>query len=302
MRLWIWRRLRMEVPDDWEMLQFAKSAETGACAFADRCRFRLEIDWKHVEAPPDIERLISDYEHKLLSEQVIEEAHRVRRNGWQGIEGSSKTGWTGRYGRYCAEIRSLLEIVLLWPGDRDRSLTEAVLDSVGIEEPRGGCQRWKAFGMDLLASEDLNLATCGVQPARTRMMFNDGRENGRGECFERLGMVEEWLRLPLEEWLAARAALLPGGVRTWAQERVRHRILWRSGNRQRSLFAALRGTADGYCASAWICPADGRLYSFTRLGSAAELERGPLPAGRLSCCGEIGLTEIRDEDAQRIHL
>ena len=61
MQTCIWRDLRIELPEDWEMLQFSLQRQAGRCAFADRYQFRLELGWRTAEAKPEIERMMSDY-------------------------------------------------------------------------------------------------------------------------------------------------------------------------------------------------------------------------------------------------
>ena len=85
MLLWVWRNFGIEVPEDWEMLQFSKKADAGNVAFADRYRFRLELSWRVLRAAPDLERMMSDYCAKLKLEDPEGVASRVKAAGWPGI-------------------------------------------------------------------------------------------------------------------------------------------------------------------------------------------------------------------------
>jgi len=283
MQLWVWRQLRIELPDDWEMLQYGRDAAAGRCAFADRHQFRLEMDWRTVAARPDVARTMGDYLAKLTADQTLADGRATRVGEWPGIVGRQGEQAVARFGRYLAPEQCVVELVFLWPEARDAALEGSVLASVGVEPERGGRRRWRAFGMDLAASADLPLRECVVQPAVARMAF--GRERGRREeTFQRLGMVDEWLRGSVGEWLASQAPR--DVVRSWPSARKAggHAIALLHGTRRPALLRASRP----YASAAWRCPRDGRLYRVATTGAARPDE--PLAGGRLGCCGELELT------------
>jgi len=317
MQLHVWRNFGIELPDEWEMLQFSRGVDTGRCAWADRYQFRLELDWRKVAGPLDFERMISDYRSKLRDDEHMSEVERTREAGWLGVRGRKGPVEQVRFARHFGEESCLVEIVLIWPESRDARLEKAILRSVRAEpEGPGGFRRWRAFGMDLLVSPGLALRDCSVEPASVRMTFADERSGWRGsrkeETFRRIGMVPEWLARadgkaesdrpdssasartgpgsPVAEWLSRSA---PGEVvaRLQSLTEVRGHLVermrgeWRAG-----ILSALVGRRRRYEAAAWICPADGRLY-FVSVASA--LPEGPeepdLVPGRLSCCAGLTL-------------
>ena len=316
MRLWVWRHFRIELPDDWEMLQFSRNIAEGRCAFADRHQFRLEMSWRVAERAPDLQRLMSDYLAKLRLEGALPDAAltpapplRERRGGWgertagpwRGIAGHQREVANSRFGRYFGAERCLIEIVFLWPASRDVELEAKILSSIAPEPERPDClRRWKAFGMDLLAPSDLSLRDCTVEPANVRMTFADARGT-RQETFQRLGMVPEWLKSTVRDWLT-RQKPAKANVRSQASVSMDGHQVETLGATER---AGVLRKEPQYEAAAWICPSDGRLYSVRSLAPGPDIRRracipargslapGPeipragmhaLPGRRLSCC------------------
>ena len=157
MLTWVWNNFEMSVPEEWEMLYFAKSPDFGRCGFADRYRYRLEFNWKKVPGEPDFERMMSDYDAKLRTDGVMTGIHRTRSGPWKGVEGRMDTTLTSRYGRYFPEEKSLIEIVFLWPEKKDSAVVKTILNSVGcVPVVREQFRRWKAFGMELLCDSTRN--------------------------------------------------------------------------------------------------------------------------------------------------
>jgi hypothetical protein len=175
-----------------------------------------------------------------------------------------------------------VELVLLWPEALDARLEAAVLGSITAErEWPGGLRRWRAFGMDLLASAGPALHECSAAPAAARMAFADER-TGRSETFQRLGMVSEWLGGTVREWLRRQK---PSGVERASESSAEvdgHKIETTAGVIKRGLpRRVLR-----YEAAAWLCPADGRLYCVSAAGHG-ETSVADLACKRLACCANM---------------
>ena len=288
MQTCIWRDLRIELPEDWEMLQFSLQRQAGRCAFADRYQFRLELGWRTAEAKPEIERMMSDYLAQMKADPDTADPTRIRVGSWQGIESRHRSVLTSRFSRHLAEAKCLVELVLLWPDARDGELEEQILASVAEEPARGGgLRRWKAFGMDLLVSAGLDLCDCRIEPARAAMVFSDVREQ-RTETCQRLGMVSEWLAGTPGEWLGGQ---LPKRSKVLSQDSVvvnGHVVEAIAGRAAVKHWGGLISRPSAYEAAAWLCPADGRLYHATRTGHGTSL--GTRLAGqRLSCCDQLEL-------------
>ncbi len=287
--LWIWRGLRFRVPSDWEMLQFSRNPDEGRCAFADRYMFRLELNWRKVDGPPDFRRMLDDYQAKLKDDEDISGVGRKQAEGWPGVEARIRGRQTTRFGRYLTTPSCLVELVFLWPDAEDGSLTRRVLGSFEAEAPRtDGRQRWRAFGMDMLASGGLPLAECKTAPGLAELCFGDEDSHVR-ERFARRGMVKEWLAGTVDEWVRHH-----GPKRNVLERPVRqehgHRVVELHGDERAPWLRGYFGRRRHEDVAGWICPEDGRLYSvrLERRGSADAFALDP-PAARLGCCAERGV-------------
>ena len=283
---WIWRNFGLSVPLDWEMLQFSRNPELGRCAFADRYQFRLELDWRVVPGPPDFDRMMSDY-LASLRERGMTDGARFKHRAWYGVGGELDGQATTRLGRWFPAERSVVELVFLWPRNKDAALMRQIADSVTEEPEHGGrFRRWRAFGMDLLAAKDLPLRSCTVEPANVGMTFADQKSRSV-ERFGRRGMVREWLKQTPEQWLRRWVDEDLRGIRTSVLDVRGHSVNLLAGE---LTVPGLRRRRANYDAAAWICPADGRFYSVSCTGPAYAAEAGAMVAGgRLSCCPALEL-------------
>lgn len=277
MQEWIWRDVRLEIPGDWEMLQFSREREKGRCAFADRRQFRLELSWRQVKGAPDFPRMMKDYKARLKSAGELQDAKTFTLSGWHGLAGLQKNVNVSRFGNYFDEDNLLVELVCLWPGNRDVSLEKDILQSCRYAAPENGFRKLKAFGLTGRIQEVYELSACQVQPAMVSMVFSGHRRPSQIRL-QRLGMVPQWLKQPLSDWLRAQA---PAEIRSLHIE---------TGNASGHQAAHARGEyipkgllirKGLYTASAWICPKDGRLYHAEHICRAGENIAGHL----LDCCG-----------------
>ncbi len=252
---WIWRQMAIRLPADWECLQFSSDPQAGRCAFADRRRYRLELNWRQFKAEPDFERMLEDYRGSL--ESSWDNIKSVTCRGWPGLTGVREHETVSRYGRYFSELGLVVEVVFIHEQRRDDELEARVLHTVNAVPPdSSGYQRWRAFGMELRVPKGFTLAECVVEPARVGMRFDGVRKPDRW-IFRRYGMVGSWLNVPVRDWLAQQA---DDFVRDARPETVTHgntaveRLhgIWRP----RGLLLP-RGV---YTAAAWKADGDGRLY------------------------------------------
>lgn len=289
MPLWIWRDLRIRLPTDWEMLQFSRDPARGRCAFADRYRFRLEMDWQTVPAAPDFPRMIKDYEGKLEREGRLSQNRRVAEGTWQGFVGRQGDQAVSRFGHYFSEPSCMVELVMFWPRERETELERRILEGCELHrEPNAAWRRWRAFGMDLRVPARLTLADCRVHTASAVMVFAGPRAPERW-TFHRLGMVREWCRRPLAEWLAGQLPPQVVNSRTAVCERQGHTVVSAEGRYVPPGLLHRRGIYD---TDAWICPRDGRLYrrECVRLHADVPAAEAALavPGPGLMCCGGKG--------------
>lgn len=278
---WIWRHFRLELPADWEMLQFSRNPEKGRCAFADRYRFRLEFSWHRVPGAPDFARMMSDYRTRLGSsgDDVTVEARPY--GVWQGLQVVQPGFSSTRFSRYFPESGCLVEMVFLWPDAPANELEHLVLDSLVAEpEDRDGRRRWRAFGLDARVPASFVLQDCQVQPARALFDFIGPRKPARW-IFRRFGLVPLWLHVSVKEWLQSQIPDRIRHGRTSSQDVSGHRLELVEGDFiPRGLLLA-RGPYD---AAAWICPRDGRLYHLERYHHRKAEPAAAPPPNVLACC------------------
>lgn len=252
---WIWRQIGVELPAEWECLQFARDPEAGRCAFADRHRYRFELNWRRSVGEPDFGRMMKDYEGALAKEW--EGIRKVKCRGWPGLTGNRGGEVVSRFGRWLAGVELLVEVVFIHPDRRDARLEAKVLQTVREVPPEAtGLQCWRAFGMEMRVPRTFELGECVVEPARVGMRF-DGPNGPDRWIFRRYGMVDSWLKTSVREWLASQAGELvrnvkakPGGGGAAQVERIEGE--WRP--------KGLLLRKGAYAAAAWREPEDGRLY------------------------------------------
>jgi hypothetical protein len=288
---WVWRQLRVELPDDWELLQFTRNRQTGRCAWADRYQFRFELNWREVPGAPDFERMLSDYRSRLEEDGLTDTA-RIQCSGWQGVSGvlpDQRT--TCRYGSHFAPLGCLVEAVFLWPRTRHLPTETAVLASLRPEPPSAaGHVRWQALGMELLTGSGGLLEECTADPAYAQFNFSFGRRRN-WERFSRRGMLPAWLRGPVPDW---QRRAVPRGFRTLEErqeDRHGHTIARLRAERRLPLLPDLIWGRRELRAAAWVCPRDGRLYQLCREGYGPIGAKGAAePPPALRCCADLEVT------------
>ncbi len=290
MQEWIWNQFGLQIPDDWEMLQFSKDPSKGNCAFADRQRFRLEMNWRCFDDWPDFERMIGDYQSKLTDEQGMSEFKNLSHGAWTGFHCLSEAGWTTRMGRFFEGTSKLIEMVFLWENDVVVSEVKEILSSFVLHLPKEGLQRWRAFGMDFLVDAEYVLSECRVQPALASMTFVDREQRPtRTDVFERYGLIEEWLKCDLSSWLVIKRPKRISDCSLNNKSHARHKLTLETGKSPALNFPKFNWKKNRYDGTAWICPEDNRLYHVSRVFPADETTRGGMNRVLLSCCDAMAL-------------
>lgn len=278
-----WQRFALATPGEWEMLQFARSAEAGRCSWADRYAFRLEMHWRLVQGPPDWERMFKDYTSRLVSQGEEMVTPHCQHGAWRGLATRQSGLLIQRYGCYVAPRQCLVEMVFLGMAPEDDEV-KSVLDSFQAEEIRNGCERWTAFGLDARVAAGRCLAECRIEPARAQMRFAAGDEE---EVYERLGLVAHWLAEPLAAWHRRRIPTFCDLACEREEEEAGHRIHILRGQRRRPGALGRWRSRLNYESLAWRCAADGRIYR----QAIASAEAREFAARRLACCAALGWRE-----------
>jgi len=210
---WIWNQIEVSLPEDWEMLQLARDRTRGRCGFADRYRYRFELNWSARPGQPDFDRMLTDYECKLVQEGRMTHTRQVQQCGFRGLIGQSPEGTVSRFGTWIASQQRLVEVVFLWHGDRSVPLEKDVMASLRpCPVHTNGLVRWRAFGLEVCVPDAFSLESCSSFPASTGYLFR-GRSPLETWVFRRHGLVDNWLRTDLTTWLKSQ---VPGDVRNLA--------------------------------------------------------------------------------------
>ncbi len=280
--LWIWRNLRMDVPDDWEMLQYSRDPRNGRIAFADRYQIRFEMRWREAPGKPDLDRMVADYLSKLQLDLEMAEVGKLKIGAWSGFQGTIKSLLTSRFLRYLPGESRVVEAILVWPQGREPSVERAILDSIDEQRKTEVHCRWRVFGMDLAAMKNLELKSVRFEPGLAELRFA-GASKTPIEEFSRRGMVKEWLGGTVREWLVGRVPLQMNVLTLENLSLSSHEIEVIEAEGPATGLARLQGKTNRFSAAAWICPDNKRLFFASRLALRGEKRDTPI-GDSLSCC------------------
>lgn len=272
---WAWRQIGLDLPGDWEMLQYSKNPAKGGSSFADRTGFRFQLVWSQVPGPPDTGRMLRDYRSRLECSEGLEQAKEERHRHWIAVSGIQEGRPVTRFGNYLEPLGRMLELVFLHRRERDEDLEQRVIQSCQALPERNDRIPWKACGLSFEVRSELPLDTILIAPARASFLFKDPKRFDQ-EKFERLGMVTQWLNGSLDSWMDAQK---PVTLRDWQIQTRQH-----AGCRVRTGIGTLPATRTfgkqrTFQMAAWIHSGDGRLYiwrSIRRSGTLSPIETIPL--------------------------
>lgn len=288
MKAWIWNDIHLQLPDDWEMLLFAKNPASGKCTFADRYQYRLQLCWQQLENEPEIDKMVTEYRLTLKEDESISSVTRKRLGDWLGLTYKQNGKPTARYTHYFQSVKKLIEVIMP-PADEGDSFDHAeILDSIAIKPPEGQKARdWCVFGLNAKTPADLPLQKCEVLPARVRMTWGSDQKNSNELeiVVQRLGMVRHWLKGKVSDWLKIQ---LPSEAEILNSSQIHidsHTVERVSGKiRTKGAIKRLRSKSRLFEANAWLCPEDNRLYSIAIYGDEQRFRDTPASNCQLRCC------------------
>ncbi len=282
---WVWHNISVDLPEDWEMLQFANDAEQGRIAFADRSDFRLELSWRRVGNRPDLERMRSDYASRLLNEMDHSEANIADMLDWSGLKSVKNGKVSTRLLNHFGESRMLIEAVFRWNDAPDLSLEEQILSSLMVDDGDASAfQAWRCFGLDLSVPSAFTLSDVQALPASTVMEFGYKKPDKATIRAERRGLLKFWLKGSVIEWLVRQLPRKPKTLESTQYSEAGHDIFRIKGTLPYgsgwgSLFMRQKFESVG-----WICPEDKRLYTLGALSRPSHASLFEKQSVQLSCC------------------
>lgn len=284
MKEWLWNGIGLSLPDDWEMLQFTRNPAKGRCAFADRYQFRFELDWLRVDAPPDLQHMADDYLAKL-KEDGLKNPAKTAHSPWLGATGIDNGQPISRYATFFPAKSFLVEAVFIWDKKENASASfeGRILDGIHVQPDKlDDTQQWTAFGMDWITSPKLDFESCQVSPGFAEAVFSNEKTRSI-QTFSRRGMVEHWLKIPMQDWLE-NTVPKEYTISESTHSVIRGHEVWHvEAKRSRSVLVDWLHGRRIVKSSAWICPVDKRLYFVSAMAHPDSLTKTP----SLACCPDM---------------
>ena len=278
-----WRGIDIGHPMGWEAGFLAPPGDAGRVVFVDRRFQRLEVQWRNLPKPPDLQQM-----YKRVAKSFRKKGTRALTGAgeWQGVVRRDEKASIVHAGRYWPEEKCLVEVVMLWPERRDRSVEKRIL-KLTAPQPAGPTRRWRAMGLSATVPAEFDLKSFEANVGRVRLDFQRPGRRSVGLTLERIAMTRYWLKKPLDEWLTLE---LPPGYRVGFSPTVNFRSHGGAElhSRQRNPIRGALGLRLRRVDLAWSCPQTERVY---RVG-VSQRTRGaidwPEPL-EMECCGPVAI-------------
>ncbi|MEI6519147.1 MAG: hypothetical protein WCO98_03795 [bacterium] len=243
--------------------------------------------WRNITSEPDMKKMAVDYASYIGLRDDIVSVKPVSYYQWEGVEANLPDASYSSYSSFLASEKLLVELIFLTPANSENRQEQKILSSVS-EEPLqlDHYRRWRAFGMDMVTDDRYTIRKCQVLPGFAEMTFNHLKDDNLYDTFERFGMVDEWLRGSIEEWVKKR---IPDGVKiisSKVEEYRGHTFYTINGKVNIGFSKLIRGARVEYIARTWRCPIDGRLYCYSSIRNSNDNNQ-PEDLDRLHCCENL---------------
>ncbi len=199
----IWRDVKLEHPVDWELFRMNRKDDRWRCCFADRYHQRLDLRWRRLKYVPDLNKMLERHHEKEKADKTT--VLQGQPEGWLGTVRQTEGGWIVNAGKFFENAKLLVEIVVVWPGKRDRSLENRILQGIRPAESESGLKLWKAMGMRVRLSEQYDIIEFKAEAGRVEWIFGKERKRGPRVAIERIAMPKYWLRGTLDKWLMSQS-------------------------------------------------------------------------------------------------
>ncbi len=272
----VWLGMCITHPSDWTPAQLGLDSAHGQCVLVDRTDERLDVHWRPSKATPDMQRMFAQYAKSVRKAQL--EAL-VDAGGWEGFVRRDGRRPVTQAGKYFDTENRLVEVVLVWPGPRDKALERKLLAGLTAEPPSAKRRLWQALGLSVSVPTGLAMKKYMAQPGKVTFEF--AADKGKLSV-SRVALVDQWLTGPLGDWLSERtdesSRRSDGGVCTVNGHNGCDLLSSTGGAGLRRLVGHRRWRYE----KAWICPRDERLYLIE--WSHQGPEPPPAPEVEVGCC------------------
>lgn len=273
----VWLGMALTHPAEWEPARLSLNPLKAGCTLVDRYGQRLSAEWRPIRATPDVPRIFRQYRRRAAGD-FVEELGRL--DDWQGHVRRDGDVLLTHAGRYFAGPPRLVEVVIPWRGPRDRALERKLLQGLAPIDPASPQRIWQALGLSVSVLKGSTMWQYVAQPGLVRFDF---RSRDGHLSVERVGVVEQWLTMPLSQYLEGRAPQerqeSAGAVTVNGHDGCE--VLTSAA----SPLGRLLGRRHWRRQTAWICPADGRLYHVNWSHSGRQPRA--VPEVEVGCCGPL---------------
>ena len=279
-----WEALRMAHPADWEPARLSAPREPAQCILVDRQYQRLQVRWERLGGQPDLEEMYRRLRVRHKGPPAPEPLKGVPE--WVGMVRREGDGCVVHAGRFFPARRWLVQVVLVWPGRRDRQVERAVLEGIVPQDSAGGLW-WEALGLAAWVPEGYQMAEATSKVGRVCWRFRRRGERGEGLVIERLALPVYFLDRPVGLWLAEE---IPRAFRRHCERAVDcgGQGGWEVFSRRAYLLEVAVGVAASRLDRAWLCRSEQRVY---RVAYWRRARRGAViswPEGlEVGCCGGV---------------
>lgn len=284
----VWRGICVRHPAEWELVFASSHGHPGRCSFADRRYERLRVEWHRAKPETNFRKMLEDVASKKREEGKQAEALRGQAEGWYGTVEQTETGTLVHAGRFLEKAGLLADVLMIWPGKRDRRLENEVLSGIAVTPEE---DLWQAMGLKVRVPQGYDLLH--FLPEAGKVWWEFGRKDGKPWprfSVERLAVPRYWLKVPLEKWLEGSLEKGARAVSVGKAAYKGHEAVRLLSTKSGGAWDKVRGRREHVVHFAWKCPVEERVYHMR----FSDMSRGAFPALpsalAIECCREPPLT------------
>jgi hypothetical protein len=256
-----WRGLKITHPAQWELSLATGPDEPAQCVFSDRLHQRLDVRWRPVRQPFDLDPLLDKYRPP--------EGAQVRKldlpDPWRGLLRQTPEVAIVHAARFFKPVRLLAEASIVWPQKRDEATEARILADMSFVDPDLAVWPWRALGLRAQVPSEFALKSASSRVGRVTWQFSGPPRTRQTLTIERLAMPDYWLKGTLGDWLRGElpenskfpAGARPGGKPPLTCREPSEQLLSVS---PAGTLAFLGGVRLVRIDAAWRCVAEDRVY------------------------------------------
>ena len=290
-----WLGLRLEVPQDWQIVRHGISSLNGCLTFTDRYSERMNLSWRKLDREPDVERIVAEQLQRDQTKIPDLTLARTTIPGWQAYRAESAESEWVRAARYEPLTSQLLEVWLSVRSNQKKSqlANERLVCAIAGTDPNRDTSRLQAFDTCLEYPRDLVLSTTKIEPANVTFEFE--RAAVKGQPFSRaravvrrMGMASCWYRGNAVALIAREAKQVVYQTQSehWLGA---HRAMRVEGDTTKGPIQRWFGRSTRSRATLMHCEVENAVYLIT----TESYDQAPLLPERFKfvCCKPIGETD-----------